>query len=468
MARNHVVGGGGISGLVAALLLAQRKDGAGVIVVEAESDVGGLLRSFDYGEHGRFDYGTHLMAETGEPDLDRLLFGLLEEHEWEILEGARRDLAGLFFNGRLQSNSIYMDLRSLPPADLAKCVEGLHGAIDQNEVPASASAHEYAVARFGGPIAELAVAPAVRKLFGLDARLMDTMATMLTSMERVILFDEEPFLAMMGSDPIRARVAFPEQRKLPQRWASGRRSYYPRHFGMHRVIDALSGRLNRLGVTVLTQARIKQVECTGSRVEGITLEQEKKAIRLDDIASLYWTIGLPGLIPLLGLQPRHDGLDKPLKTVVVNLLLDRPPDMGDLYYFYCYDPGFRTFRVTHYSNYCSGATRNGAYPICVELLIGDDPAPDPLELEQSAITELSGFGIMPDGARVLFSRAAVLASGFPMPSLRNIRFLDQVRALVRERGIDNLHMLGIFSEPRLFFQRDVMVHTYQSLTRGMT
>ena len=71
---SHVIIGGGITGLLAAHVLAQRKDGRSVMVIESADNVGGLLRSFDYGEFGHFDHGTHIMAETGETQLDKLLF----------------------------------------------------------------------------------------------------------------------------------------------------------------------------------------------------------------------------------------------------------------------------------------------------------------------------------------------------------------------------------------------------------
>jgi len=99
----QIVVGGGIAGLLCALLLSERK-GLDVTLVERAPSVGGLLGRLDYDGAGTFDLGMHNMYETGIAGLDGLLHGLLPADDWQILEGNRRDLAGSWFDGRLQVN----------------------------------------------------------------------------------------------------------------------------------------------------------------------------------------------------------------------------------------------------------------------------------------------------------------------------------------------------------------------------
>ena len=58
----------------------------------------------------------HNIYDSGIVGLDERVAGLLPEADWQIAEGNARDLAGIFFRGRLQTNSPYIDLRHLPPA----------------------------------------------------------------------------------------------------------------------------------------------------------------------------------------------------------------------------------------------------------------------------------------------------------------------------------------------------------------
>ena len=119
--------------------------------------------------------------------------------------------------------------------------------------------------------------------------------------------------------------------------------------------------------------------------------------------------------------------DKPLKTVVVNLVLDRLPDqMEDLYYFFCYDSGFHTFRITNFANYCNGAYRNGGYPISMELLL-DDAAICSCDFEKVAVEEFDRLKIANPETKVLFAKAEILNSGFPMPTCNNISSLRGIR-----------------------------------------
>ena len=176
--------GGGIAGLFGALMLSERRPGSRIVLVEREAEVGGLLRVFDYGEHGQFDCGMHNVDDTSVVGLDERVAGLLPEAGWQIAEGNARDLAGIFFRGRLQTNSPYIDLRHLPPALRQECIaDFLETASDLAPEPARAiSAGEMASAKFGATIAEKLIRPVLQKLFRRGTEDLDPLALRLTAL----------------------------------------------------------------------------------------------------------------------------------------------------------------------------------------------------------------------------------------------------------------------------------------------
>lgn len=454
-----VVVGAGIAGLFAALLLAER-GGRKVVVIERENQAGGLLRCFNYGEHGVFDYGMHNMYETGIAPLDDLLFGLLPKDEWQLLEKGARDLAGVVFNDKVQHNSPFPDLRSLPHAQWEACVLDFFRQLEKHEFHGHANAWEDARTRFGQAAAEV-IDAALRKQFGKAAQELAPFAARLTTLSRVVMFSEEPFTDLMASSTLRDRLAWPEQRTLPAHWESGRKAYYPRKYGMYRVIDALLARLQAAGVEVLTGAQVMSLEKAGGRVKSLTVEHggQRRDIPLQ---KMVWTSGLPAVTQLLGLDLSRYRFDPPRKTVVVNLLLRQPPNMGDLYYLYCYEPGCHTFRVTNFAGYCEGAPRAGGWPIAVELLL-DAPLPDAEGMKRLALDELKRFKVIASDEEVSFSAVEPLATGFPMPSVKNFEALSDMRERVAAEKLTNLTLLGILSEEDVFFQRDVLAQTWNKL-----
>lgn len=468
MASPIVISGSGISGLICALVLTERGEGHRVWLVERNADPGGLLRRFNYGEWGDFDYGMHNVMETGIADLDRLVLGLLPEEEWQILDGAKRDLAGLYLNGTLQRHTPYIDIRNLSRAEYETCLAALfeHMALVAEappSEPATQTAEEYAVARFGAPVAARTLVPAVEKIFCTSAGNLDSMATRLTPMTR-LAFCDAPLVELLTVAPfLRDRIAWSDQRTLPLDRSSGRRAAYPVKYGIYRLVEAMLHRIVAAGGHVITNAEISSISVAGGRIRSVTVRSGNETNAIQDVGRLIWTASIPALGRHLGVDAAGLRGDKPLTTVIANLVVDRLPEaMGDLYYFFCYDPAFRTFRVTNFTQYSPGAPRNGGYPVCLELLTQQLPE-DHAALVGLALDEYQRFGITDPATNVLFARAEVLDSGFPLPSLANIEGLRQIRQGIAALELANLDLVGILARDDLFFQTDVIAHAYETV-----
>jgi protoporphyrinogen oxidase len=458
-----LVVGGGIAGLTATWLLRRKYPSATVTLVERSASLGGLLTTYDYGRFGRFDCGMHWVTETGIKDIDDLYLNLLPERDWVFLEGSRRDLSGLFYSGKLQENTQFPDLRGFDREHYLACLGDFFANLNQRKIAGEDSLLGHARSRFGCLIADTIIDPIATKVHGIGSDLLDPMARYLPLLDRVVLFDEEAFLDLMASSELRARLAFPEQRRLPLSYCAGRRSYYPRRYGIGRVIDALVARLRESGVELLTNTRVRRLDQKVSHVHRVEIEGVAGERRvLEPIRRLVWTGDAFALADLLGLPlPQRSAPNR--RTVIVSMLLSASPRMGDLYCFFCADSPFSTYRVTNFSAFCPEAPRAGCHPISVELLVNwaDDRAQH--EYTEQAAQEILAFGLIRSPQEVVFARAESLGSGFPSMGRDSIRSVETVRDAIDGKKVDNLTRAGILAKKDQFFQHDVLIDLHQKI-----
>lgn len=460
----QVVVGGGIAGLLCALLLSERR-GLNVTLVEREPSVGGLLGRLDYDGAGTFDLGMHNMYETGIADLDGLLHGLMPADDWQILEGNRRDLAGSWFNGHLQVNSPYPDLRH-GPADRIATYRHEVLAAAATKAPVADGAVDESLRLFGPSVTNDVIGPILFAQFRTDPQMLHRSALWLTNIHRVLLLDEDELRARADDPGVRERIAFPEQRSLPSSWGSGRRAFYPRKYGIHRVVDAIVARLRSAGARIVTSAQPVALETANHGICTVVVDHaggERERIAVD---RLFWTASPLALARLLGVDTSCFAFDHLRPTWIVNLLLRDRPLMGDLYYFFNYSPEFDTFRVTNYSAYCDGAPRNDRFPVAVELLLADGAAPAGVAAQ--AVDELVRFGIIERSGEATFAAATRLAAGIPLLTAANMSSMAGLHAAIESSSHPNLEVLGMMSHRGIFFQRDVLADVWRCVLEQQT
>jgi len=468
--KKTLIAGGGLSAMILARMLKRyRNPHAEIVIVEKEANLGGQYYGFDYNGHGYFDIGMHLYYESCIPQIDELFIDILPQEEWNFLENNQKDVAGVFFNGRLQQGTPYVDLRNYPRDQWTKYVAGLFSAIKNNgdkEYPAGANAYESLVLHFGQEIADDIFVPVFEKLYFTHARDLDNAAIHLTTVNRVALFDESVMTDLMKSDEIRARICYPDQMTLPSYRTSPQRGIYPKQYGMLRVIERLKSILKQEGVQFITSSVISELESENGMVNRATIKNNNGTTTSFTVSEIYWTAGLPSLAGALKID-NSDLVFEKKKTedVYVNFLFDKKPDMGNLYHFFCFDKGYRSFRVTNFSNYCPRASENRGFPLTIEFWTQPDDPKTENEILQLAKKELYDFGVINDDYTVLFSKVEKkLGLGFPLPSVRNMENLRIIRKRIQERGIHNIISSGIFSEDDVFFIQDVLKDTYKKIS----
>lgn len=426
--------------------------------------MGGLLRPLEAGPWGRFDQGMHTFTSCGIAEVDDDVTGLLPAEEWVWLKDETRDISGLFFAGTLQHHCHYPDLRLLGPEEYRRCLAEFFGSLTALDGSTPANMQEYGRARFGAYVTERVISPILEKLYGRPAAAIDPVVAALLPLDRIVLFDEPVFAELLPSPLLRGRVAYPEQRRLPLKYASGRFSVYPRRFGAFRLVDALVARLEAQGVRILTRTTVQELEHGGGRVRRVRLRDDAGGLtEIGDVGDVWWTAGVLPLAQTLGQAVGRERFEAPMTFAAMNVLLDRRPDVGDLYYFWCFDGRHPSFRITNFFNYAPGAVRADGWPICIEFFLESGHPLDEASLTDLTVRELRAFGVYPEGARVLASAGHALPVGFPILSCANRRLLEEALGEIAALGIENLGVTGIQSSWGVVFQPDVLAHTWRTV-----
>jgi len=319
--------------------------------------------------------------------------------------------------------------------------------------------------QFGEYITEKVFVPVFEKLYETHPSRLAPLANHLTTINRIALFEPDMALELMRSDAFRSRICYPDQLNLPALRDNTQRGFYPKTFGMAQVIDRLRCILEMENCQFRTSSRVASIEKHDGKITSIQVQQGEEVAEKIEVDRLYWTAGIPHLAKLLGISLQDLTYDPNNKDIYyVNMLLENPPRMGELYYFYCFAPGFRTFRVTNFANYCPAAASGEGFPVCMELWMRNDDSKELEKIIDIAQSELIHFGVLSKEGRVSFAKAEkVAAGGFPLPSVNNVRFLESARDRIQDKGISNLKMFGVYSAKNTFFIKDILTDAYKKL-----
>ena len=465
-----IISGSGLSALMLAKMIKKYKNpNANIIIVECENEIGGQFGSRNYGKHGCFDYGMHIYYESSIAEIDTLFTSILPDSDWHILTDNSKDIAGIYVNGVLQLDTPYVDLRNYPLEKKAQYLYELFSHIDHNsgkKLPASANAYEILKHQFGELIATEVFVPIMIKLYKTHPSNLDELATNLTTINRVALFNESTMLNFMEVPDIRSRICYANQHSMPTHYRkTTQRGFYPKQYGMSRVLDKFRASLEADGVIFSTASMISKLNIHNNRLESVSITTPEGVTELSRVDKLYWSSGLPPLAKALNLNLSNLQYDRQVNTAYyVNFLFSKNPEMGKLYYFYCFDKGFRTFRVTNYSNYCPAANEGRGYPLCVELWLNDGDTDNENEIVALSLNELRTFGVINDAHKMQFSKIEKAhRGGFPLPTITNVKNINYIREMIAQLQIKNVIPVGMYSSNNIFFIKDVLLDIYKKI-----
>lgn len=430
-----------MAGILSAIMLAEK--GMKVHLIESTGSLGGLLRSFQSPEGFTFDYGTHFLRETGNNELDKLLYGGLRWTEWQKLKVLKN---GNYFYGLLNEKSPFIDSRLLPKEIYE---EGLKEFFEiKPDLSNFNNLAKQLQALYGSTFYKYIYEPVIRGFFHQDPNELAPNSHVLAGLSLILIESASETRKLKEEQFMNSRIGFHSF----EEGVSSFCNFYPRIGGIGRWIDHLAKRADDAGVEISLNCNLVNAEINNCRVEKFTLN-EGSTIECDH---LIWTVPPAIFLKVLG-EKTFGTKPKSIHTHVCHFVADQPP-ITDLYFFACHDPSMSTYRVTLHSN-CQPESKERYCPFTVESLSG---TPVDIDAEAQIIhSELLKMRVFPKDAKLRLINAETLANGFPIPT---IELKKQAEADLRKARqiVDNVTFVGKGSGES-FFMNEVLLNTFKEI-----
>jgi protoporphyrinogen oxidase len=419
----NIVVGGGIAGILAAILLEKKYGSAWLI--EKENDIGGLYRSIET-EHGIwFDYGTHFVRSTSIPEIDDIILDGITDRDWRIFGNLD---AGNYYGAALNPSSPFVDTRQLPAGIYERAMIELLTATEPASV--AHNIREQLSATFGPTLTDHLFRPILSdKYYGCDLDELSVNAHMLLGLGRVLGFTPESSIELKKLPVYDSKLGFHSSKM----GASAQKNFYPIGRGISAWIELLKKKITKLNITVLTNTSVDHVEHGSGRLKSVILS-DKRRIACD---RLVWTIPVPAFLKAAAVGAR---MPQPpmrrLYTSVYHFVFDRP-FLTNVHYLHCHAPKLRTFRTTIYSNI--QRNRGDVFHLTSGVI---SPVEVDLEVTRDLVLgELQQMGIVSPDAKILFQSPESIPNGFPLQTVAFQAAAEQLASLA-ESIADNAYFIG--------------------------
>jgi UDP-galactopyranose mutase len=418
--------GAGPSGLSTAYALQ-----GDTVILEKESEVGGLCRSIERGG-GVFDIGGHSF-HTPHPEVNELVDELMEGGIYRQKREAR-----VFSHGTILPYPFQKNFDRIPDPDVVReCEEGLQ-AVEGEDPGAAENFEEYIVKKFGPGIAEHFMLPYNRKLWARDIRKISCEWTS----ERV-------------ADPKGKEQTFDEKGGKRKPLQSDTRVGYPREGGYQEFYRSF--------VPHVPEVR------TDSPV--VRIDPDRRVARTADGTEFEWTflvstMPLPELVRVVEGVPEEvvaaaDALE--YMSLRVELLLAGRSLDTEIHRIYCADPDIPPHKIALNHNSSESLRQRPVHAIMAEVSVSDQKEVDVDRIAPDTVAFLSDLGILEGPEDITWQGHVDVKYAYPVYTHERPEQLARIKAWLGERDI---YTLGRFGEWK-YINSDKCVHQGLELGRRL-
>lgn len=391
MIADSIVMGGGMTGIVAAYILA--KEGRSVALLEPRSEIGGVNSGREW-EGFCLDFGCHLFGNES----DISTGALLDLMDGEVVPVHVRFASIL--NGRRTDGFELPALDSLDPSAQSKILHELIFATAQPSPSAPRTLEQLLIDRYG-PTATAILDACLQKNLLISARELAPEAISATTFRRLRIVPDSMADLLKQLPALDERIARGSAED-PMRFYRNHvslyphRSFYPATRGMLGFAERARRKLEALGIRIITGAEPTGLELA----EQIAIRAGERTFLARD---LVWTLGLGRLEPLLGGGNRIAEASYAVPMVLYYFDIDKEQETGTTY-VNSFDSNDLVFRASAPGSYGPETCPAGRSYVCCEV---------PTSLESPVWANPEAFGQRVWEEIVRFG----LATGEPRASL---------------------------------------------------
>jgi len=409
-----VIAGAGIAGLTLAYELC--KNGADVTVIEKESSVGGLARSFEYEGGYTFDAGPHRFY-TESPAVLRLIHEILEDDFLTMPRKSGVRMFDKYFEWPLR----FADLFRMP---LREC---LSVGIDmlRRESQEGTSFENYILASYGRTLYEIFFKPYTEKFLRIPCRDI-SQHWALTGIDRAVI---DSSIKVNNVSALAKSFFYP---KPPLQFI------YPKSGGIGVFAEKLQKRIVELGGRVILCNEVSGIGRNGCSIEKVTAGGVHY-----DCDTLVWSAPISELTELLGVTAPALSY---LSLVMYNFMIVseiRPT------YQWCYfgaeDVPFN--RISYPTLFNPALAPQGEIGICVEVTCrqGEVVWQNPEAMTEQIVESMIANGVIRSKTEIRGCRIERAGSAYPVYTLDYADKLAEAFAQVsRFKGVQLLGRTGRF------------------------
>lgn len=431
-----VVVGAGIAGITASYYLG--KAGKKVLLLDADGKPGGLLKSDEIdGEY--YDYGTHLVSETGIAELDSFLFSHCTNEDYKI---TRLVQTGNYHNNYLNEKNCTVDIRTLDEELLNKAHYELLETTDAEEYE---SLERFYIERYGETIYEHVFHGIAMKYFGEEPRKIHYSAGKFFDMSHVLAYSEE-LTSTLGEITKYNKILSHHTR------VDGIVKHYPKQGGLTTYINSLIEKITAVGVDIKLGAKINEVIIEKNNVKEVIVNNCNIPVE-----HFVWTLPPALLIHMSGIK--NIPIMRPVfrKTTLFDFSFDKPLQ-SQCNFINVYQTDMISGRITLYQN-MGADCKKGIYSCTVEVLSSDELENDSIDKVQS---ELQSIGIITSEHNCKSKGLRKITSGFPVLYKEFVEVNKSVNSEV-SRTINNITISGK-GAGKVFFMGDVLRDMYKQIS----